>query len=102
MSTSLDTEGSILGPLTSYQSDLIVIKGLGYTMLITTKEEWQLYLPMVEVLGRNQQSFHDQVIAEQIGVGCRFPSLELGVQTSVWGGSVQTRMSYAGPGILSA
>ena len=27
-----------------------------------------------------------------------FSSLELGVQTSAWGGNVQTRMCYAGPG----
>lgn len=40
----------------------------------------------------------DQVVAAAIGQGTRFPSLELGVQTSAWGGSNQTRMCYAGPG----
>ena len=33
-----------------------------------------------------------------IGAETTFPSLELGVQTSAWGGNSQTRMCYAGPG----
>lgn len=40
----------------------------------------------------------DQVVAHAIGTDTPFRSLELGVQTSAWGGNVQTRMSYAGPG----
>ena len=40
----------------------------------------------------------DQVVAHAIGADSRFRSLELGVQTSAWGGGVQTRMCYAGPG----
>lgn len=36
----------------------------------------------------------DQVVADHIGGEHRFRSLELSVQTSAWGGSTQTRMSY--------
>ena len=45
----------------------------------------------------NNQSL-DQVIASAIGAPYKFRSLELGVQTSAWGGNSQTRMSYSGPG----
>ena len=41
----------------------------------------------------------DQIVANHIAGSTRFPSLELGVQTSAWGGSSQTRMSFAGPDI---
>jgi hypothetical protein len=40
----------------------------------------------------------DQYVAAAIGGTTRLRSLELGVQTSAWGGSVQTRMSYSGAG----
>jgi len=36
----------------------------------------------------------DQLIAAHIGSDSRFSSLELGAQTSIWGGTTQTRMSY--------
>jgi hypothetical protein len=42
----------------------------------------------------------DQWIASKIGGQSRFSSLELGVQTSLWGGTPQTRMSYSAPGEL--
>jgi hypothetical protein len=40
----------------------------------------------------------DQVIAGALGAESRLPSLELGVQTSAWGGTEETRMSYAAAG----
>lgn len=36
----------------------------------------------------------DQFIAKQLNAMTPFPSIELGVQTSNWGASVQTRMAY--------
>ena len=42
----------------------------------------------------------DQYIAAQLDSPTKFKSLELGVQTSAWGGTNQTRMCYAGPGQL--
>jgi hypothetical protein len=42
----------------------------------------------------------DQYVASKIGQADRFASLELGVQTSAWGGNVQTRMCYGGPGLF--
>jgi hypothetical protein len=43
----------------------------------------------------------DHYVASKIGQEDRFASLELGVQTSAWGGNVQTRMSYLGPGVYA-
>ncbi len=40
----------------------------------------------------------DQYIARAVGGTSRLASLELGVQTSAWGGNSQTRMSYKPPG----
>jgi hypothetical protein len=40
----------------------------------------------------------DQYVAAAIGGNTRLRSLELGVQTSAWGGSSQTRMSYSAAG----
>jgi hypothetical protein len=40
----------------------------------------------------------DQYVATNLAAGTRFDSLEFGVQTSAWGGQVQTRMSYAAGG----
>jgi len=91
--------GSILEPLTAIRDRLVVVDGLyfhgadnhegGMAAMLTNRGA--LDSPTG---GRSI----DQVVAQAIGQGERFPSLELGVQTSAWGGGVQTRMSYAGPG----
>ena len=94
-------QGSILEPLTPHQSDLIVLKGLN--LYNADNHEGGMAAMLTNGGGAGTETNNrslDQIIAEEISVGCRFPSLELGVQTSAWGGSVQTRMSYAGPGIF--
>ncbi|MBM75066.1 MAG: Tat (twin-arginine translocation) pathway signal sequence domain protein [Proteobacteria bacterium] len=94
-------EGSILEPLASHQEDLIVLKGLD--LYNADNHEGGMAAMLTNGGGSesvtNNRSL-DQIVAEHISGGCRFPSLELGVHTSAWGGSVQTRMSYAGPGIF--
>lgn len=91
--------GSILEPLAPHQSDLVVLDGIDFVG--TSNHEGG----MAAMLTGNGTDAHesrgmsvDQVVADSIGAGSRFPSLELGVQTSAWGGNVQTRMSYRGPG----
>jgi hypothetical protein len=44
----------------------------------------------------------DQFIASKVGQSSRFQSLEFGVQTSLWGASRSTRMSYSAPGVFAS
>jgi len=93
--------GSVLEPLAAKRGELVVVDGLyfhgadnhegGMAAMLTNRGS--LDSPTG---GRSL----DQVVAQHLaGVGgARFGSLELGVQTSAWGGGVQTRMSYSAPG----
>ncbi|MCB9764522.1 MAG: DUF1552 domain-containing protein [Alphaproteobacteria bacterium] len=80
--------GSILEPLSPYRQHLIVLDGLDF-MNATNHEGG-----MSAMLTANGSTSIDQHIAQAIGGATRLSSLELGVQTSAWGGSSQTRMSY--------
>ncbi len=91
--------GSILEPLTAHRSGLVVVGGVDFKD--TSNHEGG----MRAMLTGNGLTSHvgagasiDQYVASQIGGGMAFPSLELGVHTSAWGASVQTRMSYSAPG----
>ena len=91
--------GSILEPLAPHQPDLVVLDGIDFYG--TSNHE----AGMAAMLTGNGTDAHesrglsvDQFVADAVGATSRFPSLELGVQTSAWGGNVQTRMSYRGPG----
>jgi hypothetical protein len=91
--------GSILEPLAAHKSGLVVLDGIDF--FGTSNHEGG----MAHMLTGGGSATHvgggasvDQFIAQQIGTGLPFPSLELGVQTSAWGGNVQTRMSYTAPG----
>lgn len=87
--------GSMLEPLAAHRDNLVVVGGLdfkeasnhegGMAAMLTGKGR-----PGDESAGLSV----DQFVASRLGGGTRFPSLEIGVQTSAWGGSVQTRMSY--------
>ncbi len=93
--------GSVMEALTPYRDQLLVLDGLdfhgadnhegGMTAMLTNNGD-----ASSETAGMSL----DQYVASRIGSASRFRSLELGVQTSLWGGSAQTRMSYAGPGSL--
>ncbi len=80
--------GSVLEALTPHKEDLIVIDGMDFAE--GTNHEGG----MAAMLTANGNTSIDQIVADHIGSSSRFSSLELGVQTSAWGGSVQTRMCY--------
>jgi hypothetical protein len=89
----------IWSPLSSISSDVIVLKGLDFHNADNHEGGMAAMLTNNGGLGTetNNKSL-DQVIAGAIGSSYKFSSLELGVQTSAWGGNSQTRMCYAGPG----
>lgn len=85
--------GSILEPLSALRRELVVIDGVDY--FGTSNHEGGMAAMLTGGTGgATAGASIDQYIAGAIGGDDRFPSLELGVQTSAWGGSVQTRMSY--------
>jgi len=91
--------GSILEPLAAHRDELLVLGGLDFHN--ATNHEGGMAAMLTNGGGLQTASSGrsvDQVVAAAIGGGTRFASLELGVQTSAWGGGVQTRMSYSGPG----
>ena len=91
--------GGILEPLAPYASDLVICDGINFV-------GFDNHAPgMAGMLTGNGGADSatrgmsvDQYIAANLGAGTRFDSLEFGVQTSAWGGQVQTRMSYASGG----
>ena len=82
--------GSILEPLAAHKSDLIICDGLDFVGTRAGSHEGG----MEHTLTGGGAPSIDQFIASQIGSMTAFPSIELGVQTSDWGASIQTRMSY--------
>ena len=91
--------GSILEPLSEHQSKLVILDGIDFYG--TSNHEGGMSHMLTgggAISDVGGGASVDQFIAAQIGTGLPFPSLELGVQTSAWGGNVQTRMSYTAPG----
>lgn len=91
--------GSIMEPLASVKRHLVVLDGLDFVGASNHEGG------MAAMLTGSGDAAHpsgglsvDQYIARAVGGSSRLSSLELGVQTSAWGGNTQTRMSYAGPG----
>ncbi len=91
--------GSILEPLAPHKSRVIVCDGLDFLGAENHEAGMVAMLTGGGGLGTatNGKSL-DQYVASQIGQSERFSSLELGVQTSAWGGGTQTRISYVAPG----
>src|SRR5690606_30692369 len=90
---------SILEPLRPRRADLVVIDGLHFHG--ADNHEGGQAAMLTNGGGGDSPTGGasiDQVVAGAIGGDSRFRSLELGVQTSAWGGGVQTRMCYRGPG----
>ena len=91
--------GSILEPLAEHQQDLIVIDGLNFFQADNHEGGMAAMLTCGGDAGSASGGMSiDQFVAQNLAVQTQFRSLEYGVQTSPWGGSAQTRMSYAGPG----
>lgn len=90
--------GSILEPLAPHKNDIIICDGIDYHGVDNHEAGMATMLtggggPSTSSGGMSV----DQYVASKIGKDDRFQSLEFGVQTSAWGGNVQTRMSYLGP-----
>lgn len=82
--------GSVLEPLAAHKSRLLVLDGLNFEHVRGGSHEGG----MEHMLTGGGAASVDQYIAAQLGAGTPFPSIELSVQTSAWGASVQTRMAY--------
>ncbi len=89
----------IWSPLEAIKDDVIVFKGINFYNADNHEGGMAAMLTNNGGTGTetNNKSL-DQYIAGFIGNETTFPSLELGVQTSAWGGSSQTRMCYSGSG----
>lgn len=89
--------GSVLKPLADQRGDLLVLDGLDF-IGVNNHEGGMAAMLTGGQGGVAGGASVDQYVAQTLGKDTRFPSLEFGVQTSAWGGNVQTRMSYAAAG----
>jgi len=91
--------GSILEPLKPHKNDIIVLDGIDFYGVANHEPGMSAMLTGGGGSGTlSGGKSVDQYIASQIGQGMKFPSLELGIQTSAWGASNQTRMCCSSPG----
>ena len=91
--------GSILEPLAAVKRHVVVVDGVDF--LGASNHEGGMAAMLTGGGGASSPSRGmsvDQYVGRAVGAGSRLASLELGVQTSAWGGNVQTRMSYTAPG----
>ena len=91
--------GSILEPLAPYKQDLIILDGIDFFGEANHEPGMAAMLTGGGGMGTQSKGRSvDQFIAAELAPNTKFPSLELGIQTSAWGASSQTRMCYAAPG----
>jgi hypothetical protein len=95
--------GSVLEPLTRHLSNLLVCEGLDFLQV----DNHDAGMANMLTGGGTAQSTSgglsvDQFLARKIGQSARFQSLEFGVQTSRWGATRSTRMSYSAPGVFAS
>lgn len=91
--------GSILEPLAAVKQHLVVLDGIDFVGASNHEGGMAAMLTgSGDATSPSGGLSVDQYIARAVGSSSRLASLELGVQTSAWGGNTQTRMSYAGPG----
>lgn len=94
--------GSILEPLQKHQSKLLICDGIDYKSVDNHEAGMAAMLTGGGDAASSTGGMSiDQYVAAKIGQSTKFSSLEFGVQTSAWGGNVQTRMSYLGPGVYA-
>lgn len=93
--------GSILEPLASRTSGLIVCDGIDF---VGTQDH---EFGMAAMLTGGGKAMHvgagasvDQFVASKVGGATRLRSLELGVQSSLEGGIPRSRMCYSAPGVF--
>jgi hypothetical protein len=93
--------GSILEPLSDIRDKLIVVDGLDFHGASNHEGGMASCLTGTGRLGDpGNGASVDQYIAGMLARNTPLPSLSLGVQTSLWGGGTQTRMSYADAGTM--
>ncbi|MCU0699198.1 MAG: DUF1552 domain-containing protein [Myxococcaceae bacterium] len=95
--------GTALEPLTALREQLVVIDELDFFGADNHEGGMAAMLTGTEgSTGESAGMSLDQFVAARLpaAASTRFRSLELGVATSAWGSSRQTRMAYAGPGRL--
>jgi hypothetical protein len=89
--------GSVLEPLADLRSRLVVCDGIDF--VAATNHEGGMAAMLTgggDASSATGGRSLDQFVAGELATPTKFPSLELGVITSPWGGGVQTRMSYSG------
>lgn len=95
--------GTILEPLADVREHLVVVDGLDFYG--ASNHEGGMGAMLTGGGGAGTASGGasvDQFVARELAAPTRFESLVLGVQTSAWGGSTQTRMTYTGSGQMVA
>lgn len=90
--------GTILEPLLPIKDKLVVVDGLDFYNASNHEGGMGAMLTGGGAASASGGASVDQYLATQLAAGTRFPSLELGVHTSAWGGGIQTRMSYQSAG----
>jgi hypothetical protein len=93
--------GGILEPLNRHLGHLLVCEGIDFAQ-VDNHEDGMAH--MLTGGGTAQSASGglslDQFVARKLAQDSRFQSLEFGVQTSLWGASRKTRMSYSAPGVF--
>ncbi|ATB37579.1 Tat (twin-arginine translocation) pathway signal sequence domain protein [Cystobacter fuscus] len=93
--------GSMLEPLNRLRSKLLVCDGLDFVGADNHDPGMAHMLTGSGTASSPTAGMSiDQYVASKLGQGSRFKSLEFGVQTSLWGASRSTRMSYSAPGVF--
>ncbi len=90
--------GSILEPLAAIQDRVVVCDGINFLNATNHEGGMAAMLTGGGSGGVTDGMSLDQFVASQWAGPTPFSSLELGVHTSAWGGSTQTRMAYSGTG----
>ena len=93
--------GSILEPLAAVKRHVVVLDGIDFVGASNHEGGMSAMLTGSGTASSPSMGMSvDQFIARSVGASSRLASLELGVQTSAWGGNTQTRMSYSAPGVF--
>ena len=90
--------GSVLEPVAAWKDRMVILDGLDFKNADNHEGGMAAMLTGGFAGGDNAGKSIDQYVAPALGANTRLRSIELGVQTSAWGGSTQTRMSYGGAG----
>jgi hypothetical protein len=93
--------GSMLEPLNRLRSKLLVCEGLDFVGVDNHDAGMAHMLTGSGTASSATGGMSiDQYVASKLGQSSRFKSLEFGVQTSLWGATRSTRMSYSAPGVF--